>query len=178
MESGHYIGDLIGVCAGQLAAVEHALEHPGLVELSHSDRVLDGLSITADARVCGLPGDGNNIQVQLGREAPVQPQLLLAAEAALLERREIQKAEIQRLLELIRVLAGQEHVRDVGLDMFDLARRMGIANRVQQRADQIPMRILPHLLKQTELSIDGRRHVVQTIDLCDDRAAPAEEGCR
>jgi hypothetical protein len=51
--------------------------------------------------------------------------------------------------------------------MFDLAHRVGVTNRVQQGADQIPMRIRPDLLKQTKLSIDGRSHVVQTFDLRD-----------
>src|SRR5262245_600416 len=115
------------VSRGELSPREYAPKDARLIELPHLDRVLERLTFAADARRRGLTLERHDLKVQIRRETPVQPELFLARQAALLERGEIQKTQIKRLLQLVRVRPGQEHIGDVRFDVLDLAHRMGVA---------------------------------------------------
>src|SRR4029077_15254983 len=71
--------------------------------------------LEADARRLVVAADRHDRKVELRCEAPIEPELLLAEAAPQLERAEIEEWKLDRLLDLVRVLAGQEHPRDVRL---------------------------------------------------------------
>ena len=70
----------------------------------------------SDRRV-DAAGDRHDLEVELGRESPIQTQLLFAEESPRRERREIEEAEIDCLLDLVRVRSGQQHERNVRLEL-------------------------------------------------------------
>ena len=108
----------------ELSAREHPVELCRAGKAAHLDAVFDGGAWTPQAGAIRRPGYGHDRQIQLGGEARVEPELFLAIEPALLERREVQKPEIDGLLEFIRERAGQEHTGDVGLDHLEVFDRM------------------------------------------------------
>jgi hypothetical protein len=57
-----------------------------------------------------------DVDVDSRREAAIERELELAAALALAQRREVEEAQVERLLELVRAAAGEEHPRDVCLD--------------------------------------------------------------
>jgi hypothetical protein len=141
MEARHTCCDLVHVGAGELAACQHPLEQAALIELAHAQRVLDRLTLTLHRGMRRRTGDRDHVLIQLGREPPVQPQLLAAEEVPLGKGREVEEAERERLLELVRMPTGQQNVGDVRLDVFDVGDRMRITARVQQRVDQLGVRV-------------------------------------
>ena len=107
------------------------LEHPALVELAHLDRVIEDRSIAANVGAGSAAGDRHHCQIQLGSEPPVQAQLLFAAMLPALQSGEIQEAEVQRLLELVGVLAGEKDIGDVRFEVLDAPHRMRIGVRLR-----------------------------------------------
>src|SRR5262245_53743651 len=69
-------------------------------------------------------------------QAAVETHFLLAEVLALGQRAEIQKAESERLLDLVGVWAGEEDDRDVCLVNLDSIYRMLVGLRARQRLDQ------------------------------------------
>ncbi len=111
---------------------EQPVEFLRAVEAAHAHRVLDAVTRAVDARCVRRAGDAGDAEVQIGRKSPVEPQLLLARGAPLRERGEVEEPEVDRLLDLVRVVAGQHDPRDVRLDDLDVRRRMRKAPRVAQ----------------------------------------------
>ena len=60
--------------------------------------------------------DGNDVDVDRRCRAPIEPQLVLAGAPPLLERAEVEETEVERLLELPRMVAGEHHDGDVSFD--------------------------------------------------------------
>jgi hypothetical protein len=102
----------------------------------HLERVLDRLPGPAHTRSVGTVDDGNYAEIEPGRGAAVEPQLLFAEETTLLERAEIEEAEVHRLLDLVGVLAGEEYPRDMRFDQLDRSGRFRVAPSLAQSGDQ------------------------------------------
>ena len=104
----------------QRATLREAVEHLRLIEAPHVHGVVDHVGRRgvrrAEHRRLGRPDDRHHIEIQPGRGAPVQPQLVLARLTARSECGEVEEAERHGLLELVGVRTGQQHGRDVGLD--------------------------------------------------------------
>ena len=111
---------------------EQAVELLRAVEPAHADRVLDAFAGAVDARRVRRAGDGRDAQVEIGRQPAVQPQFLLARGTPLRERGEVEEPQVERLLDLVGIVAGEHDPRDVRLDDLDVRRRMRKALRVAQ----------------------------------------------
>ena len=96
-----------------------------------SHRVVDRFAVAAEHEVAGgAPRDGQDVEVHRRTEAAVQSDLLGAEVPTALDRAEVEERETDRLLELARIGAGEEHVRDVRLHVLDGRRPMGMKARV------------------------------------------------
>ena len=135
MKIGHGRRKRIDLRWRERAALRHAIEQRVLREPAHLHRILDR-GRRAEARILRRAADRNDLQVQRRRRAPVQPQFFLAKALARFERGEVEEPEIDGLLELVGVLAREQHPGDVGLDQLDTLGRMRIAVRVEERRDQ------------------------------------------
>ena len=104
-------------------------------ELAHLHRVFDR-GLDADARRLVIAADRHDRKVELRREAPVEPELLLAEAVPALERAEVEERKLDRLLDLVRVLAGQEHPRDVRLGHAHGLDVVVVRGRPSERRDE------------------------------------------
>jgi hypothetical protein len=119
------------------ARLEPAVE-PGVVgKAAHADRRLGLRLRRAHPPAAGRGARADEIEVELRREPAVEPKLLLAVMPASFPLAEIEEAEIQRLLELAGVLAGQEDPRDVCLDQLDALGRPRPRGRLLQVGDEL-----------------------------------------
>ncbi|WP_248595575.1 hypothetical protein [Candidatus Accumulibacter phosphatis] len=89
-------------------ASAQAIESTCFREAAHFDGELDGLAAAADLRVGRRAGNGDDLQVEVWREATVQAQLRLAAGLALGERAVVEEGQEHRLLDLVGEGSGQE----------------------------------------------------------------------
>ena len=103
----------VDVGGAELAALEQPARQRVLRKFAHLHRVFERRSRAADHRGVDAAGDRHDVEVERRGEPPIEPQLLLAEESPRRERREIEEAEIDRLLDLVRVGPGQQHVRNV-----------------------------------------------------------------
>jgi hypothetical protein len=99
------------------------------------DCVLHSRAGAADTETAPRLADRHNPEVDVRAEAGIEDDLLAAVVATPGEGREIQEAEIDRLLDLVDVLAGEEDVRDVGLPQLDTIDRVGISIWPEEGAD-------------------------------------------
>ena len=105
------------------------VEQLALVELAHADGVFKRLTFATDYRLVGGAGDWHHIQIQVRGQAGVQTQFLLAEMLAASQGGEIEKPEIHGLLDLIGVVAGEDHLRDVGLKNLKIGDRVVVQRR-------------------------------------------------
>ena len=68
--------------------------------------------------------DRDDVTIDRRRGPLIQPQLLQAVSLTQLERREVQESELDRLAELVCVLPGQQHGRDMRVDAFNACDRL------------------------------------------------------
>src|SRR5262249_30711695 len=120
-EIGGHTRDVYG---GQLSVRRERGCQRFLRELPHLDRGFGGRAGTVHERPGDRAPDRNDIHVERGSERPVQAQLFLAEMTAELERAEIEKGQLDGLLDLVGVWSRQHDPRDVGLDDFYLRYRM------------------------------------------------------
>ena len=144
VEGGDVAGEAVEQRRLELPGREPRLEQRGLIETAHPDEVVErgrarGCSIDtliANAHpLLRLPYRHHRL-VKLRHRAPVQAQLRLARLASAFHRAEIQEAQIERLLQLPGMLAGEQHPRDVGLDQAHTTRRVGQHAGLAQAGEQ------------------------------------------
>jgi hypothetical protein len=109
VERGDGRGEGVDLRGRKAAAPGCAVGQRFLREAPHPQGVLDRLARPAHAPAARLERDRHHAQVDLGRGAAVQAQLLFAVKAPRLQRRKIEEAEAHRLLHLVRVVAREEH---------------------------------------------------------------------
>jgi len=80
-----------------------------------------------------------------GGQTAIEAEFFLAEEVPFGERREIDKAQIDGLFDLIRVWAGQHDPRDVRLEDGDVGGRMLVHRAIGEGLDQSVMRLHPAL---------------------------------
>ena len=84
-----------------------------------------------------VAGHRHDPQVDRRGQAAVEADLLLAEVAALLQRAEVEEAQVDRLLDLVGIGPGQEDDRDVRLaDLHRLDRIERVGGRVGEGLDQ------------------------------------------
>ena len=110
-------------------------ERRRLGEATHVDRVLDRFALPAEDRASVLLRDRHDAHVHAGRETAVQGDLGLAHDLATCERRVVEEPEVDRLLELVDVVPGENDRGSVGLHEYGRARRARVGARVEQVAE-------------------------------------------
>ncbi len=83
---------------------------------THAQHPFDRFAGTAQLGRTGAARDRQQVEVELGRGAPIQAQFLGQEMPAQGQGREIQEGELDRLLELVGVVAGKPDGRDMGID--------------------------------------------------------------
>ncbi len=102
--------------------VEHVLARQAL----HLDQPVERAPGSAKAQSARrIPAQRHGSQIGVGGEPAVQPQFLLAGEAALGDGAEVEEIVTDRLLELVDAVRGQEEPRHVRLDDVDRRAAMG-----------------------------------------------------
>ena len=93
----------------QFTPAQYTVELRVLGKLQHAHRVFNGIALATEHRLFRCTGYRQHIEVGIRRQAPVQAQLFFAVETALVECGEIEKTEINRLLDLVGIVTGQYH---------------------------------------------------------------------
>ena len=101
MLGGEYPGDLADRGADRLACLDEGRKPPAGWHPAHRHQVITYLA----SRVAYF----HDAQVHIGGEPPVELGLALARGRARFRRAEVQEAEADRLLQLVRAITGEEH---------------------------------------------------------------------
>ena len=88
-------------------------------EPPHADGVVDDLALGAEPVALRAEPDRDDAEIDVGREPPVQPHLVLAAAPASLERRVVHEPVVDGTLELPDFPVGEEHPGDMRRDLGD-----------------------------------------------------------
>ena len=181
VERGDERRQRVDLRSAERPARERATRERVLRKLAHPDRVFDRRTRAAEGGPVGGPGDRDDVEIELRREAPVQRELELAVPAALVERREVREAQLHRLLELVGVAAGQEHVRNVRLDQLDALDAGAVHRGIAQRGDESPVilrralqgtRHSLHVAPRAHARVDPGQPLPPTVDLRQRPPAP------
>ena len=89
--------------------------NPGLCTLQ--DGIVDDVPVRTDPVALPAEPDWDDPEIDIGCEPPVQPDLVLAATPALLERRVVDEPVVDGTLELPDFPVGEEDPGDVGRDL-------------------------------------------------------------
>ena len=103
-------------------------------EPPHADGIVDDVSVGTEPVALPVEPDRDDPEVDIRREPPVQPDLVLAAAAAPRERRVVDEPVVDGALELPDVPVREEHPGDVCRDLRDLR---GSRDRVGLRAPKV-----------------------------------------
>ncbi|MNH06508.1 hypothetical protein D3C79_658780 [compost metagenome] len=136
VELGNLPGHLVDVLGGQFAVGLQGAEHLILWKLAHFQGVLDCLAVATQLRRFHATGDRQDVQVQAIGQALVQAQLFITEVFAAGQFGEIEEAEVHRLLDLVGILAGQQHPGNMRLDELKRLHRVREQGGVLQRGDQ------------------------------------------
>ena len=106
-------------------------------ELPHAQHVFDRFAGPLQTRRRDAAADRHHVAIERWRQPPVQAQLLVAVVPARLQGAEVEEAEAHRLLDLPRMLAVEQHPRDVRLDALHRA----AGARLQEPAQGFDQRV-------------------------------------
>ena len=121
----------------QLAGGEPLVQQRGLGKTAHPHRVVDHRAgRIAQPRLSGAATDWNTVKVQIWRQTTIQPQFLFTVVFPPGQTGKIEKTQIQGLFDFIGIVAGQQNMRNMGLQMVDLRHRLWITRWLQQRRNQ------------------------------------------
>ncbi|MNL57867.1 hypothetical protein D3C87_1814580 [compost metagenome] len=107
-----------------------------LRELAHFQDIFDGRAIAANRRGFGAAGNRQYLKVKAVGQALVQAQFFLAKVFARRQFAEVEEAEVDRLLDLVRIGAGEQHPGDMRLDYLESVYGMWVEGRVLQGGNQ------------------------------------------
>ena len=119
------LAEFFHVADAQQAGRKLPVEEQLLVKTQHLHRILQRLAVTADNRFCRGSRYRNDVEIELRRPRLVQAQLLLAEMPAFLQGAEIQEIQHHGLLDLVGVVACEDHPGDVRLHEFNVVCRVG-----------------------------------------------------
>ena len=78
------------------------------------------------------PRDRKHIEIEIGRESPVESQLLVAKMASPFERREVDETQIDGLLHFVSEFSGQKDPGNVRLERLNPHDAAGIGGRLRR----------------------------------------------
>ncbi len=137
VERHQTVGDAVDERRVDRPLGEQTRQHPVRGQAAHVHGVLDrpGGVGRSEREAAVARDDGQDAAIDVAGESAVEPHLLVAEVTPPLERGEIEEGEADRFLQLVDVIAGEEHVGDVRLDQLDAVGRRRIEARHQHRAD-------------------------------------------
>jgi hypothetical protein len=153
VHGGYQAGNFIDVFRGNAVTGRHGAQQGLLGKLAHSDGVLDRSTLPMQRGMTHTAPHGNDIKVETGGEAPVQPHFFLTVETAFLQCRKIKKSEIDGFLDFVGELASEDYPRDVCLDQADVTDRMVKRGRILQGAYQRHL-VLRHIITPVDILPD------------------------
>src|SRR5438552_710607 len=134
VEAGQHGGELVDRLRGALPEAVHEERAGG--QTPHPHDVIERLARGPECRAAASPSHHRqDVEIDAGRQAAVQPDLLQAEMAPELRRAEVEERKTHGLFQLVHVRAGQEHVRDVRLNVLDRARPVRVEVRRRERSD-------------------------------------------
>ncbi len=137
MEVREEVGEALEHADVGQPVADQPLEGASVGQPPHPHHGIDDVPGPVERQVAGrVSRDRNHAQVDRRRQAPVQPQLLFAEGASPRGRGGVEEREADRLLQLVGVRTGQEHVRDVRLHVLYPLWPVGIEGRVSEGRDQ------------------------------------------
>jgi hypothetical protein len=120
------IGKLLQPLAINGARVESHGQQPLLIKLAHAHRHLDHGAVPQEVGPLGRAVDLDQIPVQLGCQASVEPQFLLAEMPPELQGAEVREAQVHGFFDLVGVGPGEQNPGDVGFHQVDPLRGVGV----------------------------------------------------
>ncbi len=129
--------DAVQVLPPQLPPVRHFVHHALLGQAHHLQGVLQGVARTTQPDLPAVLRDGQDLQVDLRAEPPVQDQLFVQIMMAPAQGGEVEEAQVHRLLDLVGEAVGDEDPGDVGLDQVDGGSRLVIGRRLHQGCHEV-----------------------------------------
>jgi len=126
------------------AACEQPVEALLGVEAAHLYRVVERLACAGERGRGGRTGDRHDLEVELWRGAAIERELELAKALACCQRGEIEKAEVDRLFQLVGGVTGEQDARDVRLNQPQLGSRVCAGQGLAQAVDERRVRVLRH----------------------------------
>ena len=136
IERHQQLHELVDVAPRQLTRFEDAGAVEALVHLSHHHQPVDHPTVAAQTELSVFVSDGRDTEIDVGCQAAVQLDLGAAEFFAAVERREVEEAEVDRLLQLVGALAGEEDRGDVRLHELDPLHPGTIERRPTQCRDE------------------------------------------
>ncbi len=118
------------------AALEALQQRRLAGEALHLDRPFHGLASAVHGNAVAGAGHGHHALVNVRSQTAVEPDFLVTKMAALRQRGEIKEAQVDRLFDLVRVRAGQEHHRDMSMAYLHVPNRVRVRRPVAERLDQ------------------------------------------
>ena len=110
-------------------------------QFSHLDAVFGDFAFRIEGKTGSSFVDRDDVQIDFWSEPPVQFNLALAEIAAFLQRAEIEKSEIDRLLHFEDKRRRDEHPRNVGLKRAYFLRPMRIRRGRFEKRNQLPLKV-------------------------------------
>jgi len=115
----------------------HAIQHLGFVEAIHRHQPIDDFAVATEGELMRRTHQRNDFPIDVGRKTAIELELGSARRFAPGKRREIEIGKADRLLELVDQIAGQKHLRHVGLVADHLRHRRPINVATHQEHDLI-----------------------------------------
>ena len=135
MEAGDLRRERVDVGRPEQAARKQPAGQRVLRKFAHLHRVFQHGAGAAQLGRVDAAGDRHHIEIEVRGEPPVESELLVAEEPPRRKRREVEEAEIDRLLDLVGERAGQEHIRNVRLQHRGGRDRAAQGRGPRQRGD-------------------------------------------
>ncbi|MNE07933.1 hypothetical protein D3C80_1005730 [compost metagenome] len=132
VEAGDLPGQGIDMGGRQFTAGLQGAEQVVLGELAHLQHILECRTFASDLRRLGGAGDRQHFEVEVVGQALIQAQLFATEMLAGVEAGEVEEAEVDRLLDLVGIAAGQQHPGYVRLDHLEPVHRMGVKGGILQ----------------------------------------------
>ncbi len=145
MEMREARGQRVYLLITQFAPFRQLVERRVSRKLAHFYSIFKRLPCTIDTRCDRTAGDGDTLQIIVRRQPPVQAQLFHTVLMAQFQRTEIEKSQIDRLLDLVGKRTRKQYPGNMRLDQLQLCYRMVVTDRIgQQRMNQRRQYFMEH----------------------------------
>ena len=107
----------------------------------HLHRIFDRCSFSTNNRCTETAADRNYIEVDARRPAPIELELELAVVLAFFQRGVIEESELDRFLDLVGEVSGQQDPRDMGIENPNILDGMIVSAPLAKAIRSVPFRV-------------------------------------